>query len=60
MKCGACAGLTSAGSQYCMTNSLRHVKAAPALAMSYLSIVLTMAYGFFVFHEVRSFRCAFV
>ena len=28
------AGVTSYGSQICMTNSLRHVKAAPALAMS--------------------------
>ncbi|KAK9826110.1 hypothetical protein WJX81_004310 [Elliptochloris bilobata] len=45
-------GLTSYGSQICMTISLRHVKAAPALAMSYLSIVLTVAYGFFIFDEV--------
>lgn len=30
----AAAGVTSYGSQICMTNSLRHVNAAPALAMS--------------------------
>ena len=58
-RCCACnvwaprAGVTSYGSQICMTNSLRHVKAAPALAMSYLSIVLTVAYGYFIFHEAR-------
>jgi len=50
------AGVTSYGSQICMTNSLRHVKAAPALAMSYLSIVLTVAYGYFIFHEARAAR----
>ena len=32
--CAVGAGVTSYGSQICMTNSLRHVKAAPALAMS--------------------------
>ena len=92
MPTAAAAGLTSYGSQICMTNSLRHVKAAPALAMScappaprcrlrffavycsvlseggltpgvrrsYLSIVLTVAYGFFIFNEVRTPMCSAV
>ncbi len=36
-----------------MTNALRHARAAPALAMSYISIVLTITYGYFLFDEVR-------
>lgn len=35
-----------------MTNALRHARAAPALAMSYISIVLTITYGYFLFEEV--------
>ncbi|BDA45883.1 probable pseudopaline exporter CntI [Coccomyxa sp. Obi] len=45
-------GVTSYGSQFCMTNALRHARAAPALAMSYISIVLTITYGYFLFNEV--------
>ena len=48
-----CAGLTSYGSQICMTNALRFARAAPALAMSYLSVVLTLIYGYFFFAEAR-------
>ena len=36
-------GVCSYGSQLCMTFSLRHAAAAPALAMSYLSIVVGLA-----------------
>ena len=46
------AGVTSYGSQFCMTNALRYARAAPALAMSYISIVLTTIYGYYVFDEV--------
>ena len=35
-----------------MTNALRYARAAPALAMSYLSIVLTIIYGRYIFDEV--------
>lgn len=45
-------GITSYGSQFCMTNALRHARAAPALAMSYISIVLTITYGYFLFEEI--------
>ncbi|KAK9904222.1 hypothetical protein WJX75_007139 [Coccomyxa subellipsoidea] len=45
-------GVTSYGSQFCMTNALRHARAAPALAMSYISIVLTITYGYFLFEEI--------
>ena len=45
--------MTSYGSQFCMTNALRYARAAPALAMSYLSIVLTIVYGRYIFDEVR-------
>ena len=48
------AGLTSYGSQFCMTCALRYARAAPALAMSYISVVLTIIYGYFIFHEVRA------
>lgn len=44
--------MTSYGSQFCMTNALRHARAAPALAMSYISVVLTITYGYFLFEEV--------
>ena len=54
MTCRAYAGLTSYGSQFCMTNALRYARAAPALAMSYISIVLTIIYGFYIFDEVRA------
>ena len=47
------AGVTSYGSQFCMTCALRYARAAPALAMSYISVVLTITYGYFIFHEVR-------
>ena len=48
------AGVTSYGSQFCMTCALRYARAAPALAMSYISVVLTIIYGYFIFHEVRA------
>ena len=35
-----------------MTNALRFARAAPALAMSYVSVVITVVYGYFFFHEV--------
>ena len=35
-----------------MTCALRYARAAPALAMSYISVVLTIIYGYFIFHEV--------
>jgi hypothetical protein len=38
-----------------MTNALRYARAAPALAMSYISIVLTIVYGRFIFEEARRF-----
>ena len=37
-----------------MTNALRYARAAPALAMSYISIVLTIIYGYYIFDEVHS------
>eukprot|EP00884_Botryococcus_braunii_P009322 jgi/Botrbrau1/18391/Bobra.152_1s0003.1 len=45
-------GFCSYGSQFCMTFALRYAKAAPALAMSYISIVATLLYGYFIFSEV--------
>lgn len=45
-------GIASWGSQICMTNALRFARAAPALAMSYLSVIITGVYGYFFFHEV--------
>ncbi|KAK9829224.1 hypothetical protein WJX72_004585 [[Myrmecia] bisecta] len=45
-------GLTGYGTQICMTYALQYAKAAPAIAMSYLSIVWGLLYGFFIFHEV--------
>ena len=50
--CCVRAGLTSYGSQFCMTNALRYARAAPALAMSYISVVLTIIYGYYIFDEV--------
>ena len=50
--CSSHAGVTSYGSQFCMTCALRYARAAPALAMSYISVVLTIIYGYFIFHEV--------
>lgn len=35
-----------------MTCALRYARAAPALAMSYISVVLTILYGYFIFSEV--------
>ncbi len=46
-------GFCSYGSQFCMTFALRYAKAAPALAMSYISIVATLLYGYFIFAEVQ-------
>ena len=35
-----------------MTNALRFARAAPALAMSYISVVITLVYGYLFFDEV--------
>ena len=40
-----------------MTCALRYARAAPALAMSYISVVLTIIYGYFIFYEVRVHPC---
>ena len=40
-----------------MTCALRYARAAPALAMSYISVVLTIIYGYFIFNEVRVHPC---
>ena len=47
------AGLAGYGTQICMTYALKFAKAAPAIAMSYLSVVWGLLGGFFFFHEVR-------
>ena len=39
-----------------MTYALKYSKAAPALAMSYLSVVGGLLGGFFFFHEVSHCR----
>ena len=36
-----------------MTFALKYVKAAPALAMSYLSVVWSILYGYYIFGDVR-------
>lgn len=46
------AGIAGYGTQICMTYALKYAKAAPALAMSYLSVVWGLLGGYFVFHEV--------
>lgn len=46
------AGVAGYGTQICMTYALKYSKAAPALAMSYLSVVWGLLGGFFFFHEV--------
>lgn len=46
------AGLAGYGTQICMTYALKFAKAAPAIAMSYLSVVWGLLGGFFFFHEV--------
>ena len=53
LKGTCCTGLTSYGSQICMTNALRFARAAPALAMSYVSVIITLVYGYFIFNEVK-------
>ena len=45
-------GVAGYGTQICMTYALKYSKAAPALAMSYLSVVWGLLGGFFFFHEV--------
>ncbi|KAK9865750.1 hypothetical protein WJX84_008399 [Apatococcus fuscideae] len=45
-------GLTGYGTQICMTFALKYVKAAPALAMSYLSVVWSILYGYYIFGDV--------
>lgn len=45
-------GLTGYGTQICMTFALQNCKAAPAIAMSYLSVVWSLLSGIFVFHEI--------
>ena len=46
------AGLAGYGTQICMTYALKFAKAAPAIAMSYLSVVWGLLGGYFFFHEV--------
>eukprot|EP00891_Asterochloris_glomerata_P008721 jgi/Astpho2/8721/Aster-05285 len=48
----ALVGTTGYGTQICMTIALKYCKAAPAIAMSYLSIVWGLLGGYFFFHEV--------
>ena len=50
--CVNCAGLAGYGTQICMTYALKYSKAAPAIAMSYLSVVWGLLGGYFFFHEV--------
>ena len=45
-------GVAGYGTQICMTYALKFAKAAPALAMSYLSVVWGLLGGFYLFHEV--------
>lgn len=45
-------GLAGYGTQICMTYALKYAKAAPAIAMSYLSVVWGLLGGYFFFHEV--------
>ena len=47
--CRPCAGIAGYGSQVTMTMALRRVKAAPATAMSYLSVVWGIIAVLFVF-----------
>lgn len=47
-----CAGLTGYGTQICMTFALQNAKAAPAIAMSYLSVVWSLLSGILIFHEI--------
>lgn len=50
--CACDAGLAGYGTQICMTYALKYAKAAPAIAMSYLSVVWGLLGGYFFFHEV--------
>lgn len=54
---GCHAGLSGYGTQICMTFALKYVKAAPALAMSYLSVVWSILYGYYIFRDVRLPLC---
>ena len=45
------AGSTGYGTQICMTYALQNSKAAPAIAMSYLSVVWSLLSGILVFKE---------
>ncbi|KAK9837654.1 hypothetical protein WJX74_002242 [Apatococcus lobatus] len=45
-------GTSGYGTQICMTFALKYVKAAPALAMSYLSVVWSILYGYYIFGDV--------
>jgi len=47
-----CAGLMGYGTQICMTFALQNCKAAPAIAMSYLSVVWSILSGILIFHEI--------
>lgn len=49
-------GVAGYGTQICMTYALKYSKAAPALAMSYLSVVWGLLGGFFFFHEVSCWQ----
>jgi len=45
-------GLMGYGTQICMTFALQNCKAAPAIAMSYLSVVWSILSGILIFHEI--------
>ena len=45
-------GLCAYGGQVCLTSALRLVEAAPATAMSYLTVVWGLILGYFIFKEV--------
>ena len=50
-------GLCAYGGQVCLTSALRLVEAAPATAMSYLTVVWGLILGYCVFKEV-CFACS--
>ena len=52
MSCCCATGLAGYGTQICMTYALKYAKAAPAIAMSYLSVVWGLLGGYFFFQEV--------
>ena len=53
------AGMTGYGTQICMTFALQNARAAPAIAMSYLSVVWSLLAGILLFHEIPNAMCAY-